>query len=176
MTDAGQAARDALEPCPFCGCHEVEAYKPALSAVWSVYCTSCEIRGHGEPTEAQAIAAWNTRAALANLAPEAVNHEYKALRDNARWLVDRVSHHGSYAQIDQDHIDALRDAVNAYDASTQPPTDAEAMRSALEACAKILPRFVHSVSADDKHIEGRKAYQAAIEALASLPITKGEGE
>ncbi|QIB36833.1 hypothetical protein G3A56_01490 [Rhizobium oryzihabitans] len=40
----------------------------------------------------------------------------KALRDNARFLVDRVSHHGSIAVVDQDLIDGLRDAVNEFDA------------------------------------------------------------
>ncbi len=65
MTNTNQS--DGLLPvelkgCPFCGESDVEAYRRPLSVVWHVYCTACEIHGHGEPSEADAIAAWNTRA------------------------------------------------------------------------------------------------------------------
>lgn len=48
--------------------------------------------------------------------------ELKAMRDSARWLVDRASHHGNHTVVDQDHIDGLRDAVNAFDALPSPPS------------------------------------------------------
>lgn len=54
-------SNDALRACPFCGERDVEPYRRPLSIVWHVYCTACEIHGHGEPTEAEAIAAWNRR-------------------------------------------------------------------------------------------------------------------
>ena len=55
--------------------------------------------------------------------------EVERLREAARWLVDRASHHGSHAAIDQDHIDALRDAVNDYDAALAQPVQPKTIES-----------------------------------------------
>lgn len=47
----------------------------------------------------------------------ALTKERDALREAALWLVERASHHGNYAAVDQDHIDGLRDALDAYGAA-----------------------------------------------------------
>ena len=54
-----------LLPCPFCGgeaemCHVTQLWEPR-DAYW-VKCKNCRISGTHHTTEAEAIAAWNSRA------------------------------------------------------------------------------------------------------------------
>lgn len=54
-----------LKPCPFCGgeaemCHVTQLWEPR-DAYW-VKCKNCRISGTHHTTEAEAIAAWNSRA------------------------------------------------------------------------------------------------------------------
>lgn len=62
----GEAMSDeTLKPCPFCGgeaemCHVTQLWEPR-DAYW-VKCKNCRISGTHHTTEAEAIAAWNSRA------------------------------------------------------------------------------------------------------------------
>ena len=56
-----------LKPCPFCGGEDLEidhapTYDVHHSDVYELHCPDCGGRGGEEWTEAEAIAAWNTRA------------------------------------------------------------------------------------------------------------------
>ena len=56
---------DNLLPCPFCGGEaELVALRDGLGRICKAYawCDKCETRGDFYNTEAEAIAAWNTRA------------------------------------------------------------------------------------------------------------------
>lgn len=64
------------------------------------------------------------------------------LRDSARWLVDRSSHHGTQTVVDQDHIDALRDAVNAYDSALSSTTWQGIEGEILDDIANMMTEFV----------------------------------
>lgn len=48
-------------PCPFCGCVEVETIV-TLVPEWYACCNGCAAKGPLQATEAEARAAWNTRA------------------------------------------------------------------------------------------------------------------
>lgn len=71
MTDPTTNDKQALLPCPFCGPFTGESEIGALYdplAVWvddddllSVVCRECEAFGPKAKTQAEAIAAWNTR-------------------------------------------------------------------------------------------------------------------
>lgn len=52
-----------LKPCPFCG-GEAEPFNPFenTEGTWCVLCSECAASTGFEQTEAEAIAAWNTRA------------------------------------------------------------------------------------------------------------------
>lgn len=54
-----------LKPCPFCG-GEAEPFNPFGNAdgTWCVLCSECASATGFEQTEAEAIAAWNTRAPI----------------------------------------------------------------------------------------------------------------
>ena len=56
-----------------------------------------------------------------------------------------------------------------------PPAQSQSekmLREALELCREVLPRFVHSVSDEDKHVAGRTALKAVLAALTP----KGQAE
>ena len=59
---------EALAPCPFCGGEARKWQDPSHSAAWFIGCddgdTDCFGSIHWAETEAEAIAAWNRRAAL----------------------------------------------------------------------------------------------------------------
>lgn len=65
----------ALAPCPFCGGASQVSKGWANEAVWAhgdfhrVFCTACQARQLFYKTEAEAIAAWNGRSAIASRAP-----------------------------------------------------------------------------------------------------------
>jgi len=54
-----------LKPCPFCGKPAQSAFVHASIPWWQVECTDCSAHVDAE-TEADAIAAWNTRASTAS--------------------------------------------------------------------------------------------------------------
>ncbi len=83
------------------------------------------MKGRREPTRFAAIDTAREIADALLTRTEATTGAGERLREAARWLVDRASHHGSHAAIDQDHIDALRDAVNEYDAALAQPAPEE---------------------------------------------------
>lgn len=52
---------DDLKPCPFCG-HRAETQEYGTrTEVWAVWCVECKAQMESISTEAEAIAAWNTR-------------------------------------------------------------------------------------------------------------------
>lgn len=60
-----------LLPCPFCGCDmsgfagmTPDAFAKAASNNYAVECDDCECFGPFKPTMEEAVAAWNTRAAV----------------------------------------------------------------------------------------------------------------
>ena len=66
------------------------------------------------------------------------------------------------------------EAMQAYitKAEAAQPQSEKMLREALELCREVLPRFVHSVSDEDKHVAGRTALKAVLAALTP----KGEAE
>ncbi len=60
-----------LLPCPFCGHLDPEMTDDAESIKWWVRCLCCGARGPREEGEGNAIAAWNIRADLAQVAAQA---------------------------------------------------------------------------------------------------------
>lgn len=83
MTDTpAQDLRSALEPCPFCGSDTVQSaefpWNPVMTR-WAIFCVrGCETQGPPADTEAEAIAAWNRRTALAQPAENAKGGEVVA--------------------------------------------------------------------------------------------------
>ena len=57
-----------LKPCPFCG-GEAEVGQPVLDTMNMVFCVDCKVTVEDDDV-ADAIAAWNRRAPLADAAPE----------------------------------------------------------------------------------------------------------
>lgn len=52
---------EELKPCPFCGCDDIRTHLE-----WSMICANCGAEGSLTDSRADAIAAWNRRAALAS--------------------------------------------------------------------------------------------------------------
>lgn len=51
-----------LKPCPFCGQRAETQEYGTRTEVWAVWCVECRSQMESLSTEAEAIAAWNTRA------------------------------------------------------------------------------------------------------------------
>ncbi|KAF1006021.1 MAG: Endodeoxyribonuclease toxin RalR [Luteibacter sp.] len=51
-----------IEPCPFCGCTDVQSWAPGSVGWYVVECTKCHVRTPLIAPEAKAIETWNARA------------------------------------------------------------------------------------------------------------------
>lgn len=60
MTDTTRAAHEALRDCPFCGDNDVMVIFDDVPKVYEIECGVCSARVQAM-TEAEVIAAWNTR-------------------------------------------------------------------------------------------------------------------
>lgn len=83
MTETEETVLDLL-PCPFCGCARI--YERGFRCF---ECPECRAEGPTKATKAEAVAAWNTRAALSR-APEAASED--AYRRAILWAIDRTDH------------------------------------------------------------------------------------
>ena len=84
-----------LLPCPFCGGEAVfhNSLRPPETYPCRVYCDNCWAEVGGYSTEAEAIAAWNSRAAHSTLTAEQVrkaaksnSRKYKSPVDDGIWM------------------------------------------------------------------------------------------
>ena len=85
-----------LKPCPFCGGHAYSDEVDEKPLFW-VECRECGVNGRICPTQASAITAWNTRAAIEAateqgkrqpLTVEQIHERYKAIRTNELRYID----------------------------------------------------------------------------------------
>jgi hypothetical protein len=92
----------------------------------------------------------------------------KVLRDFAR--------HPTAALDDRTCV-ALR-AIEKALGDTAPAADLSELLGALGECLDVLPRFVHSVSDEDKHVAGRNALRRAHEAVNHIraTLTREDGQ
>lgn len=81
---------EALKPCPFCGGEAQSYFNPSCDCCGHIsgvaYCGSCSAEIGHRKTEAEAIAAWNTRASAAPVEPEALGSLVERLREHASYL------------------------------------------------------------------------------------------
>jgi len=79
---------ETLKPCPFCG-GEAALMQSAAKDIF-VRCQSCRIETDGRKTQAEAIAAWNSRAAT-TAGPSEREKALEAGRKGAEWAFNRVN-------------------------------------------------------------------------------------
>ena len=78
-------APDDMLDCPFCGSADVEALTGPAPHRWGTRCNDCDVwRDDRCDTKAEAIALWNTRAAMT---PDAAALVQDMLRDGKLWRV-----------------------------------------------------------------------------------------
>ena len=86
-----------LLPCPFCG-GKAETFNPFnVDGTWCVLCSECAAATGFEQTEAEAIAAWNSRT-HGTLTAEQVR---EAIERHSAWVIgnNRCFHDGAYEAI-----------------------------------------------------------------------------
>lgn len=141
---------EALAPCPFCG-GEAETTLGPIPGKWGVWCKECDVwRDDREATEADAIAAWNRRAALpargVGVKPEAAEtlaKEMQAIVAADRWKgrdlsaapPEKWSHLRPETQ--QFWIDTATRILAALEPALAPTDAAQAREAAAEAMAAL---------------------------------------
>ena len=86
MTGAQSSERVTLAPCPWCHDTWVKVFQ--APAGWTVLCGSCWATGPGRKLKAEAIAAWNRRAALSTPATTGEGERLRrALSLALKWLI-----------------------------------------------------------------------------------------
>jgi Lar family restriction alleviation protein len=153
--------KEALLPCPFCGGEAIGPTKMrVVSNLWVVSCKNCDARRSGRFTEAAAIAAWNTRAALPMGEPDS----WRGSSSRYPHAIDHASRKRSIA--DGYDILARNYDVPLFLADAFPPRPQEdALREALkpfaEGCRKQAENLAEKLgcsaeefsSPDDLEIE-----------------------
>lgn len=114
-----------LEPCPFCGDQDAEVAESSVPTIaggkkQAVYCTGCFCEGPTADTHAEAIAAWNRRAAQpvsAGLTDEQID-----MRVRTACHSDPTMASGEYCLT----IDEVRALLSAAQRDSQPVADTSA--------------------------------------------------
>jgi hypothetical protein len=103
---------EALKPCPFCPVSIVSSYVDEVSRRWRIGCGRCGASSGIHKLEIEAVKAWNTRAADAELT--AMRDAAVKLRDAAVKLRDAAVKLRDAAVKLRDAAVKLRDALEIY--------------------------------------------------------------
>ena len=101
---------DKLKPCPFCGAEAEYDHACRKYNAWLVICKTeaCQSRGNIYNDEEEAIAAWNTRTALAN-PPLTLDELRDAMKQGNATYIARPS--GEWLMREQTHIPCALDTT-----------------------------------------------------------------
>lgn len=181
-----QTVTQALEPCPFCG---GEGLSHRVARGWRVSCKNCDAQprpGLPPKTEAEAIAAWNTRTAPSGegssngagedalrRAAAKFDDDVSQPRNLAVEIVDGIRGYTcEFAQSQREHeywYDRV-ESLAARAALSAPQGEVERLRSALERLAKLTPASANAHTAQDLCLTVRAISESAL----AQPEARGE--